>query len=136
MVWPWTSDHGLQDSQIRVRGVLMSTPGSVTTESQTVSLADEEAVKDILVGTVLGLWEVVNNLTRLRPSKKDRYRVTIFGSARVQPGSHVYNEVRSLARELAALGCDIVTGGGPGLMEAANEGAADAETPGQNRSMG
>lgn len=41
--------------------------------SSVVSLADEEKVKDVLVSTVLGLWEVVNNLTRLRPSKKDRY---------------------------------------------------------------
>ena len=35
-----------------------------------VSLADEEGVKQVLVGTVLGLWEIVNNLTRLRPSKQ------------------------------------------------------------------
>ena len=39
------------------------------------------------VGTVLGLWEIVNNLTRLRPTKRERYRVTIFGSARVEPGT-------------------------------------------------
>ena len=38
--------------------------------SDVVSLADEEKVKEILVSTVLDLWEVVNNLTRLRPSKK------------------------------------------------------------------
>ena len=38
-----------------------------------VSLADEEAVKDILTTTVLDLWKVVNNLTRLRPSKRERY---------------------------------------------------------------
>src|SRR5262245_49465062 len=56
---------------------------------QTVSLADEESVKQILVSTVLGLWDIVNNLTRLRPSKQERYRVTIFGSARAQPGSYV-----------------------------------------------
>jgi len=40
-----------------------------------VSLANEEAVKEILATTVLDLWKVVNNLTRLRPSKRDRYRV-------------------------------------------------------------
>jgi hypothetical protein len=89
----------------------------------TVSLADEEGVKRILVDTIFGLWGMVNNLTRPRPSKRERYRVTIFGSARAQPGSRVYEEVKRLAGELSAMGCDIVTGGGPGLMQAANEGA-------------
>src|SRR4029077_13185390 len=96
-----------------------------------VSLADEEAVKEILVDSVLGLWEVVNNLTRLRPTRKDRFRVTIFGSARAQPGTFGYEETRRVAAALAELGCDIVTGGGPGLMQAANEGARSApEHPG------
>jgi uncharacterized protein (TIGR00730 family) len=91
---------------------------------RTVSLADEDGVKQVLVESVLGLWDVVNNLTRLRPSKRDRYRVTIFGSARCQPDSPVYLEVKRVAAALAELGCDIITGGGPGLMQAANEGAA------------
>jgi hypothetical protein len=90
----------------------------------TISLADEEAVKRLLVGTVSGLWDIVNDLTRLRPSKRDRYRVTIFGSARAKPGTFVYDEVKRVAAGLAAMDCDIITGGGPGLMQAANEGAA------------
>ena len=89
-----------------------------------VSLADEEAVRKVLVDCVLGLWDTVNNLTRLKPSRRDRYRVTIFGSARAQPGSFTYEETKRTAAALAALGCDIITGGGPGLMQAANEGAA------------
>ncbi len=93
--------------------------------SSSVSLADEENVKDILINTILGLWEAVNNLTRLRPSKKERYRVTIFGSARIPKDSWVYNEVARFASALSGLGCDIVTGGGPGLMQAANEGAEE-----------
>jgi uncharacterized protein (TIGR00730 family) len=99
-----------------------------------ISLADEEAVKQVLVSSIFGLWEVVNNLTRLRPSKQDRYRVTIFGSARAKPGSYVYDEVKRVATALAGLGCDIVTGGGPGLMQAANEGASAANAP--ERSVG
>jgi uncharacterized protein (TIGR00730 family) len=91
-----------------------------------VSLADEDATKAVLERTVLALWEVVNNLTRLRPSKRERFRVTIFGSARARPGSFAYDETRRLAAALAALDCEIVTGGGPGLMRAANEGATDA----------
>src|SRR5437763_15799622 len=114
----------------------MSTPESVARGSQTVSLADEEGVKDVLVSTVFGLWEIVNNLTRLRPSRRERYRVTIFGSARARPGTFVYDEVRRVAAALAEMGCDIVTGGGPGLMQAANEGAAAANDPERSRSVG
>ena len=95
-----------------------------------VSLADEEGVKEILATTVLDLWKVVNNLTRLRPSKHERYRVAIFGSARAQPGTFVYEEVKRAAAAFASLGCDIVTGGGPGLMQAANEGAKASGAPG------
>jgi uncharacterized protein (TIGR00730 family) len=114
----------------------MNTDTAVEKGSQTVSLADEEAVKQILVNTVLGLWDIVNNLTRLRPSKRERYRVTIFGSARAKPGTYVYDEVKRLANVLAGMGCDIITGGGPGLMQAANEGAATANAPERNRSVG
>jgi uncharacterized protein (TIGR00730 family) len=92
--------------------------------STVVSLGDEEAVRAVLVRSILGLWEVVNDLTQLRPSRRERYRVTVFGSARVQPGTPAYVEVKTLAEALAGMGCDIVTGGGPGLMQAANEGTA------------
>ena len=99
-------------------------------DTRLVSLGDEEAVTEILRTTVLDLWKVVNTLTRLRPSKRDRYRVAIFGSARAQPGTFVYEEVKRVAAAFAAMGCDIVTGGGPGLMQAANEGASLAGAPG------
>ena len=65
----------------------MSADESADARAGVVSLADEEAVKQVLVSSVLGLWDVVNDLTRLRPSRRDRYRVTIFGSARVRPGT-------------------------------------------------
>ena len=100
-------------------------------KSAAVSLADEQRVKEILVNSVLGLWDVVNDLTRLKPTRQDRYRVTIFGSARVQPGSFGYEETRRVAAALAEMQCDIITGGGPGLMQAANEGAA-AVNPSQS----
>lgn len=97
---------------------------SPSTRPDVISLADEERVNDVVLGAVLALWDVVNNLTRLQPSRRDRYRVTIFGSARATPGSFGYEETRRAATMLAAMGCDIVTGGGPGLMQAANEGAS------------
>src|SRR6516165_12036710 len=114
----------------------MSAEGPHDERPGAVSLADEEAVKQILVGTVFGLWDIVNNLTRLRPSRQERYRVTIFGSARAGPGTFVYEEVKRVAAALAEMGCDIITGGGPGLMQAANEGAAQANAPERNRSVG
>jgi hypothetical protein len=101
-----------------------------------VSLADEEAVRRILADTLFGLWATVNNLTRLRPSKRERYRVTVFGSARTQPGHWVYQEVKHMAEALAAMGCDIVTGGGPGLMQAANEGAEAVQAGERVQSIG
>ncbi len=107
----------------------MSTAQHDSERSQLVSLADEEGVKEILSTTIMSLWDVVNELTRLRPSKRERYRVAIFGSARAEPGTFVYEEVKRAAAAFAAMGCDIVTGGGPGLMQAANEGATSAGTP-------
>lgn len=104
------------------------------TDSATISLADEDRVQQVLVNSVLGLWDVVNDITRLRPSTNTRYRVTIFGSARVQTGSFGYETTKRCAAELAKLGCDIITGGGPGLMQAANEGAASA--PQRSKSIG
>src|SRR4051794_20828221 len=94
-----------------------------TATPKNVGLDDEEGVRNLLKQTVFGLWSIVNNLTRLRPSKRERYRVTIFGSARTKPGHFVYEEVKRMSAGLAELSCDIVTGGGPGLMMAANEGA-------------
>lgn len=101
-----------------------------------VSLADEEGVKQVLAQSILGLWDLVNNLTRLRPSRRDRYRVTIFGSARVPKDHWVYAAVRDVAAELTRMDCDIITGGGPGLMQAANEGAKLADPNHSQRSLG
>ncbi len=106
-------------------------------DSSLVPLSDEKGALEILTKSLLGLWETVNNLTRLRPTKRDRYRVTIFGSARVDPNHWVYAAVRDVAAELTRLGCDIVTGGGPGLMQAANEGVKLADPDGTlQKSMG
>ena len=54
--------------------------------------------------------------------KEGHFRVAIFGSARIEKDDSVYNEVYSLARLIAEAGMDIVTGGGPGLMDAASAG--------------
>jgi uncharacterized protein (TIGR00730 family) len=105
-------------------------------DSNAISLSDEEGVRQIIADTIYGLWDIVNNLTRLRPSKRERYRVTIFGSARALPGTFAYDEVKRVAKALAEMGCDIITGGGPGLMQAANEGASAAGASERSHSVG
>ena len=54
-----------------------------------------------------------------------RPAVTVFGSARIAAGSPEYEAARECGRQLAAAGFAVVTGGGPGVMEAANRGAKD-----------
>jgi uncharacterized protein (TIGR00730 family) len=51
--------------------------------------------------------------------------VTVFGSARVTEDSKVYAQAREMGRRLAQVGFTVMTGGGPGVMEAANRGAKD-----------
>jgi uncharacterized protein (TIGR00730 family) len=52
--------------------------------------------------------------------------VTIFGSARAKRGDPYYRKAEYLARRLAEEGFSVITGGGPGIMEAGNKGAAEA----------
>jgi uncharacterized protein (TIGR00730 family) len=105
-------------------------------QSDVVRLSDEDAAITLLERAVTGLWEVVNELTRFRKTTRQNYRVTIFGSARLQPGAVAYESVKKLAAELTTMGCDILTGGGPGLMQAANEGAHLVDPEGLRRSIG
>ena len=101
-----------------------------------IDTSDDEAAMQVIRATVLSLWDAVDNLSRIRPRRADAYYVTIFGSARIRPNTTFYREVRKLAQELAQLGCRIVTGGGPGLMQAANAGAHDANPDDPEASVG
>ena len=58
--------------------------------------------------------------------KIDRPAVSIFGSARTPEGTKVYEEARATGRAFADAGFAVVTGGGPGVMEAANRGCKEA----------
>jgi len=64
--------------------------------------------------------EGFDKLTGVEPA------VSIYGSARIQPGDKLYAQTEEIARRLGERGFSIVTGGGPGVMEAANKGAREA----------
>ncbi|MDP6043526.1 MAG: TIGR00730 family Rossman fold protein [Dehalococcoidales bacterium] len=66
------------------------------------------------------LVEGFDKLTGVEPA------VTIYGSARIKPGDEQYQKTEEIARRLGELGFSIITGGGPGVMEAANKGAFEA----------
>lgn len=114
----------------------MDEPTEKFGQSDIVRLSDETAAVALLERAVTGLWEVVNELTRLRRTTRQNYRATIFGSARLKPGSVAYEQVKKLAAELTKMGCDIISGGGPGIMQAANEGALSVEPQASHRSVG
>jgi uncharacterized protein (TIGR00730 family) len=91
----------------------------------------------VIDGSVAQLWETIESLERLQPRNLERFRVSIFGSARIDDVHPLFAEGHELARRLAEAGCDIVTGGGGGLMQAVDQGAskgvlscpADGELP-------
>jgi uncharacterized protein (TIGR00730 family) len=85
---------------------------------------------------ILGLYRLIHRLDLAAPGEQRYFRVAIFGSSRIQEKDATYAEVRELARQLSYMGCDIVTGGGPGLMQAANEGARKGAYRHKTRSFG
>ena len=49
-----------------------------------VSIADSEAAFEVIHDTILSLWDTVNKLSTIQPPRRERYCVTLFGSARIQ----------------------------------------------------
>ena len=86
--------------------------------------------------SILAAYRIINWLDRRAPMERRYFRVAIFGSARLRETDAMYGEVKELARRLSYMGCDIVTGGGPGLMRAANEGRPRRFLPLQVASFG
>ena len=86
----------------------------------------EKVVRKFLSKKIQQLNNIVADLDSLVTEiGSNYYRVSIFGSARIKEGTSDYTQVYDLAKKLAQNKTDIVTGGGPGLMEAANAGAKD-----------
>ncbi|MHB8453365.1 MAG: LOG family protein [Acidiferrobacterales bacterium] len=91
---------------------------SFTTSSSTLS-RESWKIFQIMAEFVEGF----ERLALIRPS------VSIFGSARIAPGHPYYAMAEELARLLSDAGFSVVSGGGPGIMEAANKGASAGKSP-------
>jgi len=88
------------------------------TEYEINELAKEESWR---MFRIIGeLVEGFDKLSDIEPA------VTIYGSARVEEGGEIYEKTRQIARHIGQQGFTIVTGGGPGVMEAANRGGKEA----------
>lgn len=91
-------------------------------------LADEPDALDLKIATA-ALAEMRDAFAMFQPFRSAR-KVTIFGTARAQPDEPVYQQTVAMASALADRGWMVVTGAGPGLMQAGMEGA------GRDRSIG
>jgi uncharacterized protein (TIGR00730 family) len=69
---------------------------------------------------------------RLFAPYADRKKVTMFGSARTQPDEPEYRQAAEFARQMAAAGWMVITGAGPGIMQAGHEGAGPENSFGAN----
>ena len=92
--------------------------------------ADQSAVKVAasqeawrVFGIMSEFVEATQRLSAVRPA------VSIFGSARISPDSPYYQLTEDIARKLSDAGFSVISGGGPGIMEAANKGAFFGKSP-------
>lgn len=75
-----------------------------------------------VLGIISEFVEATEKLADVRPA------VSIFGSARIKPGTFWYERTVDVARLLSDSGFAVISGGGPGIMEAANKGAFDGKS--------
>jgi uncharacterized protein (TIGR00730 family) len=100
-----------------------SPPGAPATETPALQRAATSAREAWRVfGIMAEFVEATERLAAIRPA------VSIFGSARIAPGSPYYQQTEQIARLLSDAGFSVVSGGGPGVMEAANKGAFEGKS--------
>lgn len=89
---------------------------------------EKQYVIDALAGESWRLFRIMGEFVQGFEDMSDVGKaVTIFGSARLKPGHPYYEKAEQLARRLAECDYTVITGGGPGIMEAGNKGAYEAE---------
>lgn len=114
---PWQERK--QKDYAKARGEIIH-PHDLSKRDGTVSWRIFRIMSELVDG-----YELLSGLNR---------EITVFGSARTAPGSHYYLEAEKLGRMLASEDYTVLTGGGPGIMEAANKGSflADGKSVGLN----
>ena len=94
---------------------------SLTSPERSTALKARESWH--ILGIISEFVEATERLAEVRPA------VSIFGSARIRPGHRWYELTVRLSRLLSDAGFAVISGGGPGVMEAANRGAFDGPSP-------
>jgi len=94
---------------------------AVTMQERATTLKARESWH--LLGIISEFVEATERLAEIRPA------VSIFGSSRSQAGSPLYEQTEEIARKLSDAGFAVISGGGPGVMEAANKGAFGGRSP-------
>ena len=103
-----------------LRGQLRSAKGLEAASAPQTATSAREAWR--VFGIMAEFVEATERLAAVRPA------VSIFGSARVTPDSRYYQLTEQIARQLSDAGFSVVSGGGPGVMEAANKGAFEGKS--------
>ena len=99
--------------------------------------SDDEELLEAETLAILSEYTDAQRVLRIQDELREGFRhlnhigkaVSIFGSARTPRDDPRYEQARALAQRLGEEGFSIITGGGPGIMEAANRGARDAGVP-------
>ena len=99
----------------------MSTPSKIPAPAVPEAWNSKEAWR--VFGIMSEFVSSTERLSRIHPA------VSIFGSARTQPGQPYYKLTEEIARLLSDAGFSVISGGGPGIMEAANKGAFYGKSP-------
>jgi len=90
-------------------------------------------IDDFMVGDTWRLFKILSEFVEGFEMMSEVYpAVSIFGSARIKPEDETYIQTVEIAKKLSENGFNIITGGGPGIMEAGNKGAQE----GKGKSVG
>ncbi len=90
-------------------------------------MAYEYEINELAKGESWRMFRIIGELVEGFDKLADvEPAVSIYGSARITPDNELYTQTREIARQIGEMGFSIITGGGPGVMEAANKGATEA----------
>jgi len=91
-------------------------------------LEKQYIVDDLTLNDSWRMFQIMAEFVKGFEVMPDAYpAVTIFGSSKTKPKSTIYKDTLKVSRLLVESGFNIISGGGPGVMEAANQGAAEAK---------